>query len=164
MASFKKGAAWMSLWVDRLLLSVFYNENHQRSIRFGLPFQSADAQKKEKYRKVMINMKKILFINSSPEKSGVTATYAANLLEGLPYETITLADYRINSYGSTLPEDQFNEILARIRGCDILVLGSPLLNIYNYLIFLLDSYRYLPPSSLNLLRSCIKVTLPINLA
>lgn len=71
-------------------------------------------------------MKKILFINSSPEKSGMTATYAANLLEGLSYETITLADYRINFYGSTLPEDQFDEILARIRGCDILVLGSPM--------------------------------------
>lgn len=71
-------------------------------------------------------MKKILFINSSPEKSGVTVTYAANLLEGLPYETITLADYRINTYGSILPGDQFDEILAKICECDILVLGSPM--------------------------------------
>ncbi len=70
-------------------------------------------------------MKQILFINSSPDKHGVTARFAADLLEGHSYETITLADYRINTYGSNLPGDQFSEILQKIEQCDILVLGSP---------------------------------------
>lgn len=71
-------------------------------------------------------MKKILFINSSPETQGVTARYAARLLEEQPYETLRIADYRINTYGSDLPGDQFEEILTKIRACDLLILGSPM--------------------------------------
>ncbi|WP_304743371.1 flavodoxin family protein, partial [Dubosiella newyorkensis] len=70
-------------------------------------------------------MERILFINSSPEKNGNTARLAAALLEGHSYEMITLADYRINSYGSRLPGDQFDEILEKIKKADVVVLGSP---------------------------------------
>lgn len=72
-----------------------------------------------------INMK-ILFVNGSPNKKGNTAQLAAALLEGKEYETLNLVDYRINVYGQELPGDQLDEVLAKIKGADVLVIGSPL--------------------------------------
>ncbi len=68
---------------------------------------------------------KILFINGSPEKNGNTATLAAELLKGRDYESLNLTDYRINTYGQTLPGDQFDEVLAKIKEADTIVIGSP---------------------------------------
>lgn len=67
----------------------------------------------------------ILFINGSPEKKGNTASLAEELLKGKVYETLNLADYRINTYGQELPGDQFNEVLAKIKEAETLVIGSP---------------------------------------
>ncbi|MDF3001654.1 MAG: hypothetical protein K0Q48_1773 [Bacillota bacterium] len=67
----------------------------------------------------------ILFINGSPEKKGNTASLAEELLKGKEYETLNLADYRINTYGQELPGDQFNEVLAKIKEAETLVIGSP---------------------------------------
>lgn len=69
--------------------------------------------------------KKILFINSSPNRDGNTAELAKILLEGQQYETIMLTDYRINFYGQTLDGDQFDEVLAKMKEADIVVMGSP---------------------------------------
>lgn len=69
---------------------------------------------------------KILFVNGSPNKKGNTAQLAAALLEGNEYETLNLVDYRINVYGQELPGDQLDEVLAKIKGADVLVIGSPL--------------------------------------
>lgn len=68
---------------------------------------------------------KILFVNGSPNKDGNTAALAKVLLAGKDYETINLPDYRINTFGQTLPGDQFDEILAKIKDADVLVMGSP---------------------------------------
>lgn len=70
-------------------------------------------------------MKKILFINASPEKQGNTARMAAELIGRHPYTSITLADYRINTYGSTLPGDQLPEIVEALQQADLVVIGSP---------------------------------------
>ena len=69
---------------------------------------------------------KILFVNGSPNKKGNTAQLAAALLEGKEYEPLNLVDYRINVYGQELPGDQLDEVLAKIKGADVLVIGSPL--------------------------------------
>ena len=69
---------------------------------------------------------KILFVNGSPNKKGNTAQLAAALLEDKEYETLNLVDYRINVYGQKLPGDQLDEVLAKIKGADVLVIGSPL--------------------------------------
>lgn len=69
---------------------------------------------------------KILFVNGSPNKKGNTAQLAGALLEGKEYETLNLVDYRINVYGQELPGDQLDEVLAKIKGADVLVIGSPL--------------------------------------
>lgn len=67
----------------------------------------------------------ILFINGSPEKNGNTAALAKELLKGHDYESLYLTDYRINTFGQTLPGDQFEEVLAKIKEADVLVIGSP---------------------------------------
>jgi len=69
--------------------------------------------------------KKILFINGSPNRDGNTAELAKILLEGKQYETVMLTDYRINFYGQALDGDQFDEVLAKMKEADIVVMGSP---------------------------------------
>lgn len=68
---------------------------------------------------------KILFINGSPNADGNTAKLAAALLEGRDYETLMLTDYRINAFGQTLPGDQFDEVINKMKQADIIVMGSP---------------------------------------
>jgi hypothetical protein len=68
---------------------------------------------------------KILFINGSPNVNGNTAALAKALLEGRKYETLMLTDYRINAYGQTLEGDQFDEVVSKMKGADIIVVGSP---------------------------------------
>lgn len=68
----------------------------------------------------------ILFINSSPNPNGNTARLAAALLEGKEYETLNLVDYKIYAYGQKFEDDQFMEVIDRIRSADVIVMGSPL--------------------------------------
>jgi multimeric flavodoxin WrbA len=66
-----------------------------------------------------------LFINGSPNKNGNTASLAERVLKGHAFEAVQLTDYRINFYGQTLPGDQFEEILAKIKEAKVVVIGSP---------------------------------------
>lgn len=68
----------------------------------------------------------ILFINGSPNKDGNTVKLAGNLLEGKEYDTLHLVDYKIYSYGQQYEDDQFMEVIDRIKQADTVVLGSPL--------------------------------------
>lgn len=68
----------------------------------------------------------ILFVNSSPNPNGNTARIAAELLSGKAYETLNLVDYKIYAYGQKFEDDQFMEVMDRIREADIVVMGSPL--------------------------------------
>ena len=70
-------------------------------------------------------MEKVLFINGSPEKRGNTAAIAKDLLQGIDYETLNLTDYKVYSYGQNFVDDQFNEILAKMKEAQIIVIGSP---------------------------------------
>lgn len=70
-------------------------------------------------------MTKVLFINGSPERQGNTAGLAEALLKGAEAETLNLTDYRINVYGQTLDGDQFEEVFARMKKADVLIIGSP---------------------------------------
>lgn len=70
-------------------------------------------------------MEKILFVNGSPNRDGNTVTLAKVLLEGKQYETLNLNDYRLNFYGQTLEGDQLNEVIAKMKQADIIVMGSP---------------------------------------
>lgn len=69
---------------------------------------------------------KILFINGSPNKKGNTAALADTLLKGKEYETLNLTDYMIGSYGQTFDGDQLDEVIAKMKEADTIVIGSPL--------------------------------------
>ena len=66
-----------------------------------------------------------LFINSSPNPNGNTAKLAAALLAGKEYETLNLAEYKIYGYGQQFEDDQFMEVIDKIREAKTIVIGSP---------------------------------------
>lgn len=66
-----------------------------------------------------------LFVNASPNKNGNTAHLAQALLGDTPYEQLNLAEYKIYGYGQQFADDQFNQVLNRIKAADTLVFGSP---------------------------------------
>ena len=68
----------------------------------------------------------ILFINASPNKNGNTAKLAKDLLAGKNYETLNLIDYKIYAYGQEYEDDQFGEVIEKIKDADTVVMGSPL--------------------------------------
>lgn len=68
----------------------------------------------------------ILLINGSPNKDGNTVKLAGDLLAGKEYDTLHLVDYKIYSYGQKYADDQFKEVIDRIKQADAVVLGSPL--------------------------------------
>ncbi|MCD8363568.1 MAG: NAD(P)H-dependent oxidoreductase [Lachnospiraceae bacterium] len=70
-------------------------------------------------------MKKVLFINGSPNKGGNTAMLAKTLLNDMGYETLNLTDYKVYSYGQDFADDQFDEVLAKMKSAQIIVIGSP---------------------------------------
>ena len=67
----------------------------------------------------------ILFINGSPNKNGNTAKLAAKLLTGKEYENWELVDYKLYAYGQKFEDDQFSEILEKMKEADTIVIGSP---------------------------------------
>lgn len=67
----------------------------------------------------------ILFINGSPNKNGNTAKLVAKLLTGKEYETLELVDYKLYAYGQKFEDDQFSEILEKMKEADTIVIGSP---------------------------------------
>ncbi|MBO5484577.1 MAG: NAD(P)H-dependent oxidoreductase [Lachnospiraceae bacterium] len=69
---------------------------------------------------------KYLFINGSPNKNGNTVSLANTLLQGKAFETIHLVDYKIYSYGQEYSDDQFEEVISKMKKADTIVLGSPL--------------------------------------
>lgn len=67
----------------------------------------------------------ILFINGSPNKSGNTAALAETLMNGKEYQTLHLTDYKLYGYGQNFEDDQFAEIVAKMKSADTIVIGSP---------------------------------------
>ena len=69
---------------------------------------------------------KILFSNGSPNKNGNTAALAKELLHGKEYETLSLTDHKIYSYGQNYDDDEMAFVLSKIKEADVVVVGSPL--------------------------------------
>ncbi|WP_343082747.1 flavodoxin family protein [Blautia producta] len=68
----------------------------------------------------------ILFINGSPNENGNTSELAKALLKAKEYETLNLTDYRIGSFGQDLEDDQLDEVIAKMKEAEVIVVGSPL--------------------------------------
>ncbi|MEA4846046.1 MAG: NAD(P)H-dependent oxidoreductase [Clostridiaceae bacterium] len=67
----------------------------------------------------------LLFINGSPNKDGNTVRLAKALIDGKDYNTIHLVDCKLYSYGQEYEDDQFGEILSKMKASDTIVIGSP---------------------------------------
>lgn len=70
-------------------------------------------------------MKRILFINGSPNRSGNTAAMAQRMLAETKYKTLNLVDYKIYPLGQSFDDDQFDEVMQQMLEADVLVMGSP---------------------------------------
>lgn len=70
-------------------------------------------------------MKRILFVNGSPNRQGHTAAMAKRLLAGREYETLNLIDYKIYPLGQSFTDDQFETVIQAMLVADVLVMGSP---------------------------------------
>lgn len=70
-------------------------------------------------------MKKILFMNASPNKDGATNKIAEELLKGKDFDTMQMSDYNVSQYGAVRENDQIKEMLNIIKDYDTLVIGTP---------------------------------------
>ena len=70
-------------------------------------------------------MKRILFVNGSPNRNGNTAAMARRMLVGKEYETLNLIDYKIYPLGQSFDDDQFETVMQRMLEADVLIMGSP---------------------------------------
>ena len=70
-------------------------------------------------------MKKILFVNSSPNREGNTYRIGEELLKDKEHEILQMAEYRISQYGQVFDDDEIKDVLKKIDEYDILVIGSP---------------------------------------
>lgn len=66
----------------------------------------------------------ILFLNGG-EKGGNTFALGKDFLADHSYDEVDLVDYKVYGYGTHFADDQFDEVLAKVRACDTLVIGSP---------------------------------------
>lgn len=70
-------------------------------------------------------MKKILFMNASPNRDGSTSVIAEKLLSNREYDRLQMSDYEVSQYGVVKSNDQIKDILNIIKNYDTLVIGSP---------------------------------------
>lgn len=70
-------------------------------------------------------MGKTLFINCSPNHSGITVSDAKQYMRDVEYDTIHLGDYHIDQYGLVTEQDQISEVFSLIDQYDSLVIGTP---------------------------------------
>ena len=70
-------------------------------------------------------MKRILFVNGSPNHNGHTAAMAKRLIAGKEYETLDLIDYKIYPLGQSFEDDQFEAVIQKMLEANVLVMGSP---------------------------------------
>ena len=66
----------------------------------------------------------ILFICGG-EKGGSTSDLGHELLKGHDFDQLDLVDHKVYDYGQRFDDDQFDEVLARFKQADTIVLGSP---------------------------------------
>ncbi len=70
-------------------------------------------------------MSKVLFVNGSPNKNGNTAALAKTAAGNTSFETLNLVDYKIYSYGQNFADDQFWDVLQKMKEADTIIIGSP---------------------------------------
>lgn len=67
----------------------------------------------------------ILFINASQNRDGNTSKMARQIISPRDFQQINLVDYKIYQIGQNYEDDQFEEVLAKIKNASTIVLGTP---------------------------------------
>lgn len=70
-------------------------------------------------------MKKILFMNASPNKDGNTNMIGESLLKNKDYDKLQISDYEVSQYGMVKDNDQIKDILNIIKDYNTIVIGTP---------------------------------------
>lgn len=70
-------------------------------------------------------MKKILFMNCSPNRNGNTYHIGEKILKNTEHEVLQMADYKISQYGQVYEDDQIGEVFKEIEKADTLLIGAP---------------------------------------
>lgn len=94
--------------------------------------------------------RKVLFMNSSPNKEGTTYRLGEEILKGIEHETLHLVDYHIDQYGDVSKEDQIKEVFEHIEKADALLIGSPIYwySVGGLLKTFIDRFYMLPEAEL----------------
>lgn len=75
--------------------------------------------------KININDQKVVLINASQNRNGNTSKMGKKLLAGINYEQVNLVDYKIYQINQSFPDDQFEEVLDKMKIADTVILGTP---------------------------------------
>ncbi|MBF0832605.1 NAD(P)H-dependent oxidoreductase [Lactobacillus murinus] len=68
---------------------------------------------------------KIVFVNASEHAQGNTHRIGQRLLSGKDFSQLDLVNYKIYQIGQNYADDQFNEVLAKLKEADTIILGTP---------------------------------------
>lgn len=66
-----------------------------------------------------------MFIKEGLNKNGNTVALANRFLKDKDYETLHLVDYKIYSYGQEFADDQWDEVVNKMKEVKTIVIGSP---------------------------------------
>ncbi len=69
---------------------------------------------------------KILLINASPNKQGMTVKWGERVLAGIHHEKVHLVDFAVDQLGQVTGEDDFWEIMGKVSEADCVVIGTPI--------------------------------------
>lgn len=68
---------------------------------------------------------KIVFVNASEHARGNTHQVGQRLLSPKEFDQLDLVNYKIYQIGQNYADDQFNEVLTKLKEADTIVLGTP---------------------------------------
>ncbi len=68
---------------------------------------------------------KIVFVNASEHAQRNTHRIGQRLLSGKDFSQLDLVNYKIYQIGQNYADDQFNEVLAKLKEADTIILGTP---------------------------------------
>ena len=70
-------------------------------------------------------MGNILFINASEYDNGNTSRLGHEILNGIDYDQLNLVDYKIFQLGQHFDDDQFEEVINKMKTADTWVICTP---------------------------------------
>ena len=70
-------------------------------------------------------MKKVVFMNFSPDKSGNILRIGKRLLKDSDYAILQMSDFKIRQYGQVFDDNQISAVFQKIKDKDIILTGTP---------------------------------------